>query len=346
MMRIKDVLEAPLRSPCDVSGLVQKKQKGTTKAKQPYLTVRIADSDASIEFPIWTDVEERDEKIHVGDVIRVMGGVGEYNGVRQIDVSGMMTLKPTPEEMERYIAKYEITEHMMEYFKSTLWDLSSPYKEFAYVATGHIPKDMREGLSEGVLKVLDDRWSDFTSCVAASKHHQNKQAGLFIHTLGVTRILDVIMNIYMWGRSQEYYDSMLTADISAAPIINHDRLILKGVVHDICKPNEYEFRKGIYRKDVLVDHRIMFIHFSLEINDELKKMGWPSLSDDELRDIQQSVLAHHGPWGPYKPRNLEDTLLHLADVADAKIAGCAQSGDTTTGIDFSIQGMLSSMERI
>jgi len=332
-MRISEIFDAPLNSYCDVNGVIQSKSLRSYGANSTqYLTILLGDSDAVIEFPVWKKVEERNEKLKQGDLIRVIGAVGEYQGKRQINPEGFEVLDPMKEDMSLYIAKYDIPESMWECFGRIVAALDQPYQRFVRAAIGY--QDGGEVYQSAEER---ERWKDFTTCVAASKHHQNKQGGLFVHTFGVLTMIDCIIQNYC------YCDSALIGCTDASSVINPSRLRAKAILHDICKTKEYEFKTGIYRKNVLMDHRFTFISFSDDINDSL---GADGLDAEQLRDLQQSVLSHHGIWGVPRPKTLEDTLLHFSDAIDAKIAGCAQANDATAGIDFSIISILGAMERI
>jgi len=93
--------------------------------------------------------------------------------------------------------------------------------------------------------------------------------------------------------------------------VNRD-LVLAGVLlHDIFKPVTYTINEnGTYGSTRLADN---LDHSSLVIC-ELVRRGFPV----ELIHI---VAAHHGDYGPVRPRTVEALICHLADLADSRLNG-------------------------
>jgi len=49
------------------------------------------------------------------------------------------------------------------------------------------------------------------------------------------------------------------------------------------------------------------------------------LSEEELDDICYSILSHHGEFGKFEPKGVEDILLNTADVIDSQIVNAVEN---------------------
>lgn len=310
---IKEVIEAEVGSHIDFKGIVRSIKEAKKLNGELFLNLEIADADDFIQFPIWDKVAERKELIKNGDLIRVIGTAKDFSGARQVNVYGMKIVED--ESIEKYIPKYKITENLLAYFKKIYDNLDTPYKDVVSELTG--------------FERYADKWDDYITCVAAEKGHQNRQAGLFVHSIGVLKNVDNMMIDYIENPFFTRADN----------VINPSRLRTLAIVHDVCKIDEYEFRNGIFRKPNAIDHRIKFVSVLDSIKHKI------DLSDEDIYRMQYSVLAHHGPWGGNKPKTLEDSLLHFADMIDSKIVGCVEADDEKERINFGITGMINATDR-
>jgi 7,8-dihydroneopterin 2',3'-cyclic phosphate phosphodiesterase len=93
--------------------------------------------------------------------------------------------------------------------------------------------------------------------------------------------------------------------------VNRD-LVLAGILlHDVFKVVTYEERKtGGYDSTRLADY---LDHLSLATA-ELVRRGFPL-------ELVHIVSAHHGAYGPIRPRTVEALICHLADLADSRLNG-------------------------
>ena len=100
-------------------------------------------------------------------------------------------------------------------------------------------------------------------------------------------------------------------------VLNKDRLICKAILHDIKKVDEYEYETVIRRKPGVIGHLIDGVTYLNKINEECNNI----LNREQIEDLTYAILSHHGQYGPYEPKTPEDVILHLADMADAKVVG-------------------------
>lgn len=292
-MKIKDLSNCKQDSPVSFKAIVSEKSLVPTKNGGHYLSVALCDSDGRISFPIFEDADNLHDKLEVLTPYEVSGTVNFWNSSTQIKNISFRELSSDEYESCDFVSAYEIPKSLVSFFADVVRGLSSPYKEIAMEATG--------------LDTDEKKFKIFLSCPSAEKHHGNKIGGLFLHTLGVMSNIGNIPKLY---KKLDMYGDIDT-------VINKDRLMLKAILHDVMKVNEYEYKTCIMRKPNVIGHLYDGIIYLTQIND---KLGKP-LSEEELEDIKYSILSHHGEYGPCKPKTLEDMLLHLSDMIDSRVVG-------------------------
>jgi 7,8-dihydroneopterin 2',3'-cyclic phosphate phosphodiesterase len=93
--------------------------------------------------------------------------------------------------------------------------------------------------------------------------------------------------------------------------VNRDLVVAGMLVHDLFKPQTYTVDKeGFYDSTPIAD---FLDHLSIATA-ELVRRGFPL----ELIHI---VAAHHGEYGPTRPRTIEALICHLADFTDSRLNG-------------------------
>lgn len=93
--------------------------------------------------------------------------------------------------------------------------------------------------------------------------------------------------------------------------VNRDLVIAGVLLHDIFKPTTYIVKEnGSYSSSRLADY---LDHLSL-VTSELIRRGFPL-------ELIHVVSAHHGDYGPIRPRTVEALICHLADLMDSRLNG-------------------------
>ncbi len=93
--------------------------------------------------------------------------------------------------------------------------------------------------------------------------------------------------------------------------INRDLVVAGMLVHDLFKPLTYTVnRQGRYGSTPLSDY---LDHLSMGTA-ELVRRGFPL-------ELVHIVAAHHGEYGPTRPRTIEALVCHLADFTDSRLNG-------------------------
>lgn len=93
--------------------------------------------------------------------------------------------------------------------------------------------------------------------------------------------------------------------------VNRDLVLAGTLLHDVFKPVTYTINEsGNYDSTRLADY---LDHLSLATS-ELLRRGFPL-------ELVHIVAAHHGNYGPIRPRTIEALVCHLADLADSRLNG-------------------------
>ncbi len=296
-MKIEDINKLNSGEPIEILAMVSDKRTGYKKDGSPYIIIIIQDNTSSISFPIWDNYDKLMNSIKDSSIIKVKGVAGSFNGNIQIKSPSIHVVEENIDYSD-YVPYYAIPKELIEYFMQTINKLEDKYRKIVIAATGAM------GYSE-------KRWNAFLNCVAAEKFHGNKRGGLFLHTIGVMKTMEGILSNYV---DMPFY-------MNAKDVLNKDRLMLKAIIHDIMKIKEYDFDSIIRRKSIKLDHIIMGAAYVSEINKEVGNL----LSDEEVDDISYSILSHHGEFGKFEPKSVEDILLNVADIVDSQIVNAIEN---------------------
>lgn len=325
----------------DIEGVVTDIQVKKKNNGDDYIQLTISDRSGEITFPIWDEIEKRKAILKVGMVIGVKGSGYLYSDVMQIKV---LSLRKVDKNPLSFVQSYLEDSHYKEYVRSYVTFinmLDADYRDFIltyleidkeYFNT--IPALISEDkeIDNIISEMKDSKFKKLLLAPAAVKHHQNKLGGCLIHTVGVARIVDNILRGYSRDYGEDTYQNPILLNASM-DIINSDRLMLSALLHDIEKIEEYEYSPIIKRKDCIFDHRIQFIKES-EIT-FLKGDFFPNDGGkEELEKIQHLILSHHGFYGGYKPKTIEEMILFNADWLDSQIAKAIENEDKS--VDFKI----------
>lgn len=278
-------------------GLLVEKKTMTKSNGDLYFNVTFQDCTGKIEFPLWSDYDFYNESLQEKAAYFINGTVNHWNGAVQVKNPSIIVIDGEW-DLSDFVPTYDVPQEVYDYFINTVKGLAHPYGMIAKAATGCDNYDKK-------------RWTAFSTCVSAEKYHGNKRKGLLLHTVGVMKSVEAVINNYV--SNPYFYD--------AKNVINSDRLMLKAILHDIKKTEEYDYDSVIrYKPGKKVDHIVSGVAYLKEINYECGEI----LSEEDIEDISYSILSHHGQWGPYEAKSLEDILLHLADMIDAKVVGAVE----------------------
>lgn len=275
-----------------------------------YLQVSFRDSSGTVEFPVFDRAEIIHERLEEGRIYGVKGVANIWNGNFQIK-SPVFTPMKTDETLERLGRDYFMQSYPIEDIKE-----AEEYITECIKGLDDNHRDIAEGLT-GLLSKNSDRYKAFITAPSAEKHHGAKLGGLVIHVSGVLKSLNNMID--------DYIDNCYTAYKTDKEIINPSRTRLKAIAHDIKKTDEYEYDTIIRRRPGVIGHLIDGCSYLTEVNNDIyNKTGKYPLDREELESVKYAILSHHGQYGPYQPKCLEDEILHLADMIDSRFVGAIE----------------------
>lgn len=251
-----------------------------------YLNISLADCTAELKGRVWDNAEEIAKQFNVGDVVRVIGHVEEYQEKKQLVLRQIEIADPT---------EYDLADLMK--------------------TAGMSPAELQELLTATVAEVqdpwlralLDDFLADeefvsrFSTCFGARGIHHAFVGGLLEHTLHVVHLLKATHALY--------------------PDLNRDLMIAGGLLHDIGKMVELDASLSPDYTDAgrLIGHTVITDRM---IQARIRNIeGFPEHLSQHLTHM---ILSHHGEreyGAPVVPSTLEACALHHADVMDARVQG-------------------------
>ncbi|HEY4675323.1 MAG TPA: HD domain-containing protein [Candidatus Bathyarchaeia archaeon] len=131
---------------------------------------------------------------------------------------------------------------------------------------------------------------------AGLSHHHSYPGGYVEHVVSTTNIALTLCD----SVEKVYHGS-----------VNRDFVVAGALLHDLFKPLTYAVNEnGSYITTALADS---LDHLSLATS-ELVRRDFPV-------ELVHVVSAHHGNYGPIRPRTIEALICHLADQADSRLNG-------------------------
>jgi 3'-5' exoribonuclease len=259
-----------------------------------YAILEFSDRTGSIDGISWDSDLLAD--ISAGDFVFITGNVAEYSGRLQVVISSISNVADAEVDALDFLPRY----------------------------TGDIDQVMddirafKARVKESALQQLLDSFFDDKDFVgllvlapAAKKVHHAYLGGLAVHTLSVLRLLDNIMSVYGF--------------------LNPDLLITAGILHDVGKIYEYNYKQRIDISDEgrLLGHIVIGSKMVAERIEQIADFP----ADLKLK-ILHMILSHHGEaeWGSPKPPLFPEALvLHFVDNLDAKMEMMKQVVDKHRG---------------
>lgn len=301
-MTLKETLTQDDNS--DINGVViilTGKATMETAQGKSYLNLTVQDKSLSHAFKNFFKTEDeyavQNANLEEGKLYQIFARVGSYNGQKQIQNARFRVIKD--EDYEKYLPfvlpvypfDSSVVTEFLNFIELHITD--ERYFKFVCRAFGNFDPDNRI-------------WKDFLTAPAAKSHHGNKIHGLFYHVFKVAKNCALIANTYSQDESIPY---RLTN-------VNMDRLMTAALLHDIMKIDEYSWEQGIKMSGKYqlghIDRGVVYLN---QVNESLDHI----LTDEEVDFLQYAILSHHGDFGPQKPKHIENWILHLADMVDAKI---------------------------
>ncbi len=257
-----------------------------TRDGKPYLDLVLADKTGRINAKIWEKGRELALKLKTGMPVGVRGMCEEYQGVHQLVVSSIKTLRE--KDLEEMGISWE------HFFPETQKDRNLMWEAVL-----------------NAISVMEDPWlKELTGKIYKEneKTIKNHPASLKLH------------HAYVGGFLEHNYHMVILGE-SAADLYPADRdLLISGILlHDIGKLKELSgFPDNYYTNEGnLIGHTVQGF---MMIRDQIRMMeGFPEMT---ARKLEHIILAHQGEYeyqAPKKPAFAEALLVHYIDELDARM---------------------------
>lgn len=252
--------------------------------------IGLSDKTGDIEAVYWggmnrTVAKNLRDNLREGDIINIIGTVGEYKNKLKID---------TKEGMINHAEKYDIQDFILE----TKEDIN---QMLSYIS------DIHKSIEDNYLKELLNEFitdemffNKFKTSPAALRYHHAYSGGLLEHSTNVLKICDSLYSIYPKN-------------------LNRDLLIVGAFLHDIGKVEELKTTTNIN----ITEEGMLIGHITLGVKLLFEKINvipnFPELTKNKLAHI---LLSHHGKnayGSPIEPSFPEAVAIYYADETDSKI---------------------------
>lgn len=144
---------------------------------------------------------------------------------------------------------------------------------------------------------------DFDSSPGGLSRHHSYRGGLIDHVLATANIA-----LALCDSAEKVYHGKVNRDIVIAGVLLHD--VFKPLMYGVSEDGNYVSTSLADRLD----------HLSVATA-ELARRGFPL-------DLVHVVSAHHGEYGPIRPRTVEALICYLADLTDSRFDGEVLSAAT------------------
>jgi len=302
MLNQSDLTELTKGNIIDHFLMIRKIESRNTKAGKKFLSMDLGDKSGSINTNIWNDTTGFDnisDNGKVGDIIKVLGSVDEFQGVPQIKVSSIRLTTPADNvEVQNFLPLSARDPEVME--KELLVRIDE-------ISNAHL-KELLKNIFSG------ERMEKFKTAPAGKSWHHGYIHGLIEHTLEMIKICDLMCEFH--------------------PEINRDLLAAGAILHDFGKTEELSYDSSFNYSDKgkLIGHIVICASM---IEEETKKLAeFP----EELKNLLiHLVLSHQGKLeyaSPVVPKTVEAIALYQADELSAKVnayIGVINSDMTTEG---------------
>jgi 3'-5' exoribonuclease len=270
--------------------LLAELQQRAKKNGDPYFFLTLRDATGSLQSVMWDNHDLLlAGTVAQNDFAHVHGHVAEYNGALQVTVKKVARVEDDSVDASMFLPSSTIPRAELERRLDALLETveNTDCRRLLDRFFGH--KRLREM---------------YCTAPAAARVHQAFIGGLLEHTL------NVIDNALKIAENYKPFD--------------RDLLVTAGLLHDIGKIREYDWRRAITYTDDgrLLGHIFMGASMVDSAIRELQRAP-DGFSDHYHRQILHIILSHHGKLeygSPIIPKTREALLLHYGDYTDAYMA--------------------------
>lgn len=285
-LRQSDRVEHPLR-------IVALERKD---GDNPRWVLGLGNASGEIESaPVWDnnlEIVQQLKGVRKGDVVQVIGTVGQYRNKPQLVITSLRPLPPG--QVDRRLLVPSVPAAAVEKY----WERLDGWR-----------RELKAPRLRAVLALLfdDDAFrAQFGECPAAPKGHHARLGGLLQHVVEVAYI----------GR---HMATVMRADV--------ELVVAGALLHDIGKVEAYEWHDTFETSRVGTLHGHVTLGVRM-LERRIAAAGTMPCTEEELDLLEHFILSHHGilEYGAaVRPATLEAELLHFADDASAKGAAFAEA---------------------
>jgi 3'-5' exoribonuclease len=265
--------------------LVRNPQQRLRKTGEPFLTFLVTDHTGELPAVMWEDLEGVGARIREGDLVKVQGVVGSYQGEMQLTIQRLRLAQEGEAALEDFLPATEAdVGTMLAFIQETIHEFTNdPLKQL--LARIFEREDFREA---------------FAAAPAAKGLHHAYLGGLLEHTASVVKLCKAIAAHYRGA-------------------VDVDVLLASAVLHDVGKIFELTWDHGFDYSDEgrLLGHITQGAMF---VEEQIGQI--PDFPPRLRMELLHNILSHHGQyeWGsPRRPKTVEALILHAAENLDGKV---------------------------
>jgi 3'-5' exoribonuclease len=240
--------------------------------------------------PFWPEDRLRLAGVSRGQVVRVRGEVGQFNGRRQLKVAALVALAPAEVDVRQLLPSIPSP--------APFWSELDRWRRA--IRGPRLARTVALFFDESAFRAR------FECCPASTSGHHAELGGLVRHTWEVASI----------GRA-------IARTAGADP----DLVLAGALLHDIGKLEAYRWDAAFETTDAgaLLGHVTLGM---LMLDRRLQAEPSPPCTEGERLLLQHLIASHHGRQefgAAMPPMTLESEILHFADNASAKATSMAQA---------------------
>lgn len=256
-------------------------KRSQDRNNKPYLDLELVDNTGSIKAKVWSDKIEQIENaaLKEGNIVKVNGVVGEFNGTPQLTVHSLTKSEET--NLADYInsSKNNIDE-MWEKLEDTVDDIGN------------------ERIKNLLTKLLELHEEEIRKSPAAKSIHHNFVGGLLEHILEMTDISQSVLKLYPEADKNLVVAGIILHDIGKIFELKVDGFqidytkegrLVGHIVLGIKLLNELN-TKILHQEELLhLEHMILSHHFILEFGSPVTPVTIEAMIVSKLDDLSSKV---------------------------------------------------------
>ena len=254
------------------------------KRGDPFATLTLADRTGELPAVMWEGAGDATSDLAEGDIVKVQGVLGSYQGTPQFTVGRLRKALPEEVELDDYLPRSEKDPQvLLAELKAVVDSLKEP----------HLQRLLQGLLADP--EILQ-AWSQ---APAAKGIHHAVLGGLLEHTVSVVGLCRLLADYY--------------------PAVDRDVLVAAAILHDLGKIRELTWDRVFDYTDAgrLLGHITLG---TLLVEARIRDI--PEFPEALAQRLLHCIVSHHGEleWGsPKRPKTLEAIVLHYAEDLDGKV---------------------------